>query len=438
MLALALTVAIALGLRCGTNVLKKPAIFDEPYIAAPVFDLLQQGWSVRTAIDFQETKGPGLIWPYAAIGEAVGSRLNDLRLISAAFFALGVVPLLAIARRCGVRGAGLIVVAALYALLPYHAVLGQMMMSEPSFVALSLAACWLFFAGQPRERTGDGIASSQQPRRLREHSVARIAATAAFAIVLCILLHNRVHALALAAGVCLTAWQAAGLRGAMPWALACVIAGLSRIPLWLRWGGLVSPRFQDVHGLGVSIAGQTYLLAAFAPLVAIFIWPAMAREDCRTRRWMVILGGLVGLALSLLAMPELGQTMRFEDLVVSQYAGIIATAVRSMSDQIVVQSMALGVLAIVGGAGLGALGALAWSLSPSSATGLAGHLQFWTLVTGLGMYAASATPVYDRYPLAWSMLLPIVWLAFLPRWLLVVQTLGLGAIAGFLIARWLI
>ena len=91
LVAMACMLAVFLGLRFGTGVLQSPERWDEPYITVPMFELMEQGWSVDTAIDFEETKGPALIWPYALLGQAMGGSLDDLRLVSGLFFVLCVV-----------------------------------------------------------------------------------------------------------------------------------------------------------------------------------------------------------------------------------------------------------------------------------------------------------------------------------------------------------
>ena len=341
-LPLALVVVIALGLRFGTNAAAIASTFDEPYITVPIVNLIEQGWSVRTAIDFDETKGPGLIWPYALLGKVIGSSLADLRLISVLFFVLGAIPLLDIARRCSISGGGLWMVAILYAALPYQAALAQLVMSEPSYVAFSLAACWLFMWGID--------AKSNTPR---------IAALALFAVTLSILVHNRVHAAAMAPAVCLVAFGRGGWRGALPWVIACGAAALSRVPLLVHWGGIVSPRFQGLHATGVRMAGVTYLLASFAPLLVMFIPEAWTMQRVWARRLMA-LGAAIGLGLALVAMPRLDETISNQEITASMYSGITATAVRMLSANATIQSIALGALAGVGGAALGALAAVAW------------------------------------------------------------------------------
>ena len=87
--AFLLVLVTAIALRHATNVLDKNAVFDERYIRLPIDDLLARGWSVETAIDFTETKGPTLIWAYALGGALVGPELNGLRLVSVVFFVVG-------------------------------------------------------------------------------------------------------------------------------------------------------------------------------------------------------------------------------------------------------------------------------------------------------------------------------------------------------------
>jgi hypothetical protein len=431
--AILLVVVAALALRLGTRVLHQPLIFDEPYITVPIIDLIEKGWSKQTAIDFRETKGPGLIWLYAIAGEALGSSLNGLRLVSVICFMLGAVPLIDLARRCGMGGWSLCVVAALYVLLPYHAPLGQMVMSEPSFVLFSLIACWLFVWGVGACSEDDRGSSQASANRAR-----RILAPGLFTIVLSILLHNRVHAAALAPAVCLVALERGGMRLAWPWAIACLIAGLSRIPLLLYWGGIVSPAFQGLHSLGVRVDGLTYFLAALAPSLVLFIPQALRSDGRGPRRALIAVGAGTGLLLAVLAMPRLNEIVDSAGIQQARYSGVVASAAKMLTAQPIGQSIVLGVMAVLGGAGLGALSMMVWRCEASSALGAVNRIQFWTLFCGCAMYLASAAPVYDRYVLAWTMLLPIVWARELPRPALILQMVGLAGIAVWLTARWLI
>jgi hypothetical protein len=49
------------------------------------------------------------------------------------------------------------------------------------------------------------------------------------------------------------------------------------------------------------------------------------------------------------------------------------------------------------------------------------RLQVWTLMAGCVLYGLTQGAVFDRYLLSWGVLLPIAWVATLPRGLLVVQ-----------------
>ena len=142
-----LVLVVGLVARHGTNVLDKSAVFDEDKIRVPIDSLVADGWSVSRAIDFEETKGPSMIWTYAVWGSLLGGDLNSLRLLSVLFFTLGVVPLLLICQRCGMRGPQLPLAAGLYVLLPYNAALAQLLMSESSFVFGSLCLMYLFMWG---------------------------------------------------------------------------------------------------------------------------------------------------------------------------------------------------------------------------------------------------------------------------------------------------
>lgn len=418
--ACVVVIVIALTLRLGTNIVGSPATFDEPWIIVPIADILEQGWSKRTAIDFDETKGPGLIWPYAIAGRWLGGTLDDLRLFSMVLFIAAAIPLLDMARRCGVRGPGLIVAALLYALLPYHAPLGQLLMSEPSFVACSIAACWLFV----RAESG---ASAR----------VRLLCIVVFAFVVSIALHNRVHAAAIVAGTCIASFQRGGIRGAWPWIVAGGIAGLSRIPLLIYWGGIVSPRFQGLHALGVRPEGLTYLFAALTLPLAVLIPVALSRSGSKSSKWFVIGGGAMGLVLAALASPDLQLTVVSADVVQSMYSGVVATAVKTTTANAALQSICIGICSIAGGMGFGALLSIAFKHRVGTTISLVHQLQFWTLFAGIGMSALSAAPQYDRYPLAWLILMPIVWSACLPRWALLIQSAALIVVFSWLSWRWL-
>lgn len=410
--SVALVVIIAAGLRLGTNILSKSFVFDEQYITGPINDIIEHGWSVRTAIDFKETKGPGLIWPYAVVGQIIGGDLNSLRLISASFFALAVLPLLILARWCGIGGPRILLVALLYALLPYHAVLGQLVMSEPSFALgsalLMLTFIWSF---------GDGPQSGR-----------RIAGSIIFAVILSILLHNRIHAAAFAGAACLVAFERDRWRS-WPWWLAGALAGLSRLPLWIRWGGLVHPDYAQMHDLGFRLDSLAYIAAAMTPLTVLFLWLGLFGHTHRRSRFLVGAGATIGALLVIAAPPALSQILavKFDDTSFEAplFQGIAATFARTVSASSTFQSIILGILAALGLGSVGALAALAWKRTVNESSGIVLRLLVWTLLCGWAMYALTSGYVFDRYLLGWAILLPIAWVLLLPRTALALQIIVL-------------
>jgi hypothetical protein len=421
LVAMACMLAVFLGLRFGSGVLQSPERWDEPYITVPMFELMEQGWSVDTAIDFEETKGPGLIWPYALLGQAMGGSLNDLRLVSGLFFVVSVVPLLLLALRAGARARTLLYAVVGFALLPYEVVFGQLVMGEASFLFgalwLMLVAIWGF---------GD------------EHNPAhRVAGPIIYCIVLAMLLHSRIHAVAWAGAICLVAFQRDGIRS-WPWWVASIVAGLLRIPLWIRWGGLVSPEYANLHGLGFRLEPIVYLGAALIPLTGVFliIW-FLRRKSCPLRM-LCPLGACIGLIVSLIAMPDLTIPDTLDLSVMhDRYQGIMATAVTLLGGTGIARSILLGAACVIGFASLGALGSLAFGLATRGALASIVRMQFWVLCIGIGLYALTRGFVFDRFLIVWAVGLPVVWARLLPRWLLGIQLLALLLIAVKMSMTWL-
>ena len=407
--AVLLVLVAALAMRYGTNVLEQGENFDEPYIRVPIDDLLRRGWSVDTAIDYTETKGPSMIWLYALGGKLVGGDLNDLRLISVVLFAAGVVPLLLTCRACGGGGRTVLLAAAFYVLLPHNASLGQFLMSEPSFVFGSLWLMWVFVWG---------FGTSRRAQR-------SIAGPIVFGLVLSILLHLRIHAVAFAAAAVLVAFERDRFRS-WPWWLAALLAGLSRVPLWIRWGGLVAPQYQGGHTLGLGPDSLTYLAGAIVPVTALFLWPALVDRRYASRRRLVWVGAGLGLVLALVAQPSLSDTLLVAGRDVRRFLGPIATTHRELSRYIppvAAQVLLLGILPVVGLGAMAALGVMSWDRPVADRLGVVMRLAFWTLATGCALYGLTRAVVFDRYLLPWAVLLPIVWVAALPRRALAIQGL---------------
>jgi hypothetical protein len=270
-------------------------------------------------------------------------------------------------------------------------------MSEPLFILGALWLAWIFLWGSG----GEGG---------RAHPVA---GPILFGAVLAVLLHVRVHAVAFAAAASLVALERDGRR-AWPWIAACAAAGLCRVPLWIRWGGLVSPAYQGAHGLGLDLDAATYLVAATIPLLAVFLWPALRAAGGAGRR-VVACGAAAGLLLALAARPDLTETMTVDGLEVDRYMGLVWGVAGRITGDPVLAGVVVGGLAVLGAAGLGALAACAWSRGPRDVPAAAARLQLVTLAAGCAMYGLTRSVVYDRYLLQWAILLPVVWVGRLGR-----------------------
>ena len=457
LLALLFMLVMAFGLRWGTQVADRGHVFDERWITRPIAEIIRNGWTVDTAIDFQETKGPGLIWPYAAAGAALvtdplevaaddsptGGRggadrdvwssptkggplpappgmLAALRLVSVLCFVLSAVPLLVVTSRCGVRGPPLLVAIVMLALLPQFVVFGQIVMGEASFVLLTLLMVLVVLWG-----LGFGNATRR-----------RIAGPVLYGLCLVLLLHSRPHAAAWGAAVCLAAFSRESWRS-WPWWVATLAAGLLRLPLWWRWGGLVSSDFQNLHGMGVRLESVTYLTAALAPLLGVLLVGWLLRSARQGTGWVI--GGLAcGAVLAVLApvQPALPGTL---DLTaqLDRYQGMVATFARELGGQGGGGAVVIGVLAVLGCGGLGVLCAAAARAGARTPRGMVLRLQAVVLVAGIAMYACTRGFVFDRYLIVWSPLLPIAWITMLPRWLCAAQIVLLSLIAVRMVATWL-
>ncbi len=400
---------VLLGLRWFTGLMNNGPVFDEQYITIPINNLIEQGWSVDTAIDFEETKGPSMIWPYAFFGKLLGSTLNDLRLVSVWCSIFGVVVLSWIALRISITRNQLALVAIGWLLLPYNIVFSELVMGEISFLLLSLLAVAAFVWGMAK----DAPASR------------RFIAPLLYCLAIAVALHSRIHVVALAGAVCFTAFAMQG-KQSWPWWVASVIAGLLRIPLWMRWGGLVSPEYQALHGLGFRLESLAYLAAAMVPFVGVF---AIEGWNVAKTKIFIIVSFVVGVLLVLVAMPDLAipDVIDFEHPN-DRFQGIAATFSLKFG------SLAKFVLALLAGIGLAGLAGL-WHCREKAK--LVGSITFWSLAFGWLLYALTRGFVFDRFLLTWAFLLPIVLVRALPRWLLTLQYIALTFIAAWLTATWL-
>jgi hypothetical protein len=419
-LAPALVMLLVAGLlHAATRIVGAPPVWDEP-VMRPVIDaILRDGWTVRTLIDYEDTKGPVFFWLYAGAAELVGGDLARLRLVSVAIFILAGALVGEVMIRYGLRGGRLLLGAGLYAMLPYNALLGQLFMSEPSFLMGSAALygvfLWSFGRSAERER--------------------RIAGPVLCGILLSLLLHHRPHAAAFAAAIAVVTLHRDGLR-CWPWWLACLLAGLSRVPLYLRWDGLVSPTYQFASGLGFRLDSLTYLAAALLPYTAVFLW--LAWRGGAAQRWArswVAAAAAAGAALGLLFPPDLAAVTPEQDIPI--YLGLVATLLRPLEASAILFAAALAGAGAIALASMAALVISVWTRREDHADAVAGRLAAITVIAGWGLYAFTAGCVFDRYLLPYAVLLPVVWVARLPAWLAVVQLIGLGGMAAIQIVRWL-
>jgi len=423
--SLILLAVVLFGIRWSSGILSSGPVFDEQYITVPINNLMQDGWSVKTAIDFQETKGPALIWPYAIVGKLFGGSLNDLRLVSVWCSIISLLILLWIAVRSSLYRFSLFLVALGWLLLPYNIVFSELVMGEISFLLLSLLAVAAFVWGV------DSDSSKSLERvspKLYSSGMRRIIAPTLYGIAIAVALHSRIHVVAVAAGVCFTAYAIQG-KQSWPWWVASIIAGLLRIPLWMRWGGLVSPEYQSLHGLGFRIESLAYLAAALVPFVGVF---AIEGWRIAKTKSLLITSFVLGALLVFIAMPDLSVPDTIDLVNQSErFQGIAASVVSRISTNHLVQQIALAVLAGVGLAGLAGI----WHCKERAY--LVCRITFYSVGVGWLLYAVTRGFVFDRFLLTWAFLLPVLWVRVLPKWLLVLQYLGLTCIAAWLTAQWL-
>jgi len=453
-----LMLAVAGGLRWGTVITQRGPVFDERWITRPMAEIIRQGWSVDTAIDYQETKGPALIWPYAIWGwvlvddrvEVVGAdapgggrgsnvmaawespiaggsvpaaprMLAVLRWFSVCCFIGAGILIMLLARACGLRGPPMLLVAVLYMLVPYQVVFGQLVMGEMSFVLLSLGmllvVCWGMGDGRPSRH--------------------KVLGPVLYGLFLAVLLHSRIHAVAFAPAVCFVAWQREDLRS-WPWWVASLAAGLLRIPLWVRWDGLVSSDFQNVHALGLRLDSLTYLGAAMSLPLGLFLlaWVIKWRRD--VLYWLPPLGVFLGLVLGVFAMPDLSVPAPLDlTAVQDRFQGVAATFVGRLSAIGVSSRLVMPVLCAIGLGGLGAFVCMAHRIRLTSLAGVLLRVQALTLGAGWLLYAFTSGFVFDRYLVVWAAAVPIAWVLLLPRFGQLVQAVLLAIVASMMVSNWL-
>ncbi|HJN71870.1 MAG TPA: hypothetical protein QF528_04675 [Phycisphaerales bacterium] len=407
MICAVLFVAVVLiGVRFGSTILHSDLVFDERHITVPINDLIEKGWSVQTAIDFEETKGPAMIWPYAFLGELFGGSLNALRLVSV-LSSIGCMAVLSfIASLCGVRRSGHLAIAVGWLLLPYVLVFSEIVMGEISFILIELLAVAVYV-------------------QARNHY--KILSPILFGVLVAIALHSRIHVVALVGAICIVAFLRDGIRS-WPWWVAGALAGLLRLPLWFRWEGLVSPKYQNLHGLGFRLESLSYLAAALVPFVGIFAILAWQRKP--NRKW-IFGAAVVGICLVFLATPDLVVPSTIDyDNPTDRFQGIVGTAIKIVTTNPQLQKVLLAMLAAAGLAGL-------VGLHRTSQKEVVARITFFTLTLGWLLYAFTHGFVFDRFLMVWAFLLPVVWWKQLPRSLFLLQSTAMLVITVRLAILWL-
>ncbi|MCP3906048.1 MAG: hypothetical protein GY715_20695 [Planctomycetes bacterium] len=414
-ISVAILLVVGVVLRVGSGVASLEASFDEPGMQSIVERIVTEGWSVAAAVDYEDTKGPAFFWLYALPAEVTGADVGSLRLLSVAFFVLAGIPLGLIAVLCGLRPGQTAGAATLYALLPYNAVLGQLFMSEPSFLLGALLLLLVFAWSMAAEPGG----------------AARRLGPVLFGALVAVLLHHRPHIVACAGAIVIVATVRDGARS-WPWWTACIVAGLLRIPLFVRWGGVVSPDFQERAGLGLRMESLTYLLVALLPCTLLLLWGAVKREGGRARVVLVGVGAAVGLVLGLTALPDLDATAGGRLV----FMGAVATTLGPLGDS-TLACAAFVALSALGGACLAATLAAPGGERDGVVRGAVLRVAAGTAILGWSMYGLTRGAVYDRYLLPFVAYFPLLWTLRLPWPLRVVQGAGLLILLVKLTMSWL-
>ncbi len=146
----------------------------------------------------------------------------------------------------------------------------------------------------------------------------------------------------------------------------------------------------------------------------------------------------MGLLLGVLAAPDLAESFQSVDGEAHRYLGLVASGARLVAASAMWQMIVIAVLAAVGLASLASLLAIALERRTWNAEAVVWRLAAWTLLCGWVMYALTQGFVFDRYLLAWAILLPVLWVRALPRPLLALQAAGLALVLGWLTRNWLL
>ncbi len=395
-----------------------PYTWDERYALAIVERIWRAEWLVRSLLDYDDTKGPVFFWLYAGWGELFGRDAAVLRWLSILATALWTATLLGLLDPSRQTAARLAAVTLLAITMPYATVMSQLVMSEPTF----LLGCSLTAVA-----AAAALRSDDRRTRLVEGPIL-------FGLLLAVGLHHRIHVVALAGAIVVLAMLRDRAQS-WPWIAAMLLAGLSRLPLYLRWGGLVGESFRDRYSIGLRFDSLSYLLAALLPTIALALVMMVLRrrEMGAAAVRAVAAAAVVGAALALLAPP--GITSDLQDL---RFAGPVATALRPLADSPVLFRCVIMALAALGAASLASVVLLAWrgtadgqaALQSESLSSFAARLAALTILFGWMLSALASGDVYDRYLLAFTFLWPLWCVRLMPRPFLIAQVVWQALVTG--------
>ena len=399
--SLLIITTILLIIRWATDILNLDLQYDEKYIIPPILNLINDGWTVENLLDYKESKGPSLFIIYSLLSEVFGNKLNDLRLISLFLSIFCMLPLLLIGKLCGAKDKDYLLICICWLLMPYLVIFSQLVMGEISYLFIAILSIYFFLWGINNQDSWKGYVLSP----------------IALFILCSIGLHNRLHLVALLGGICIVAIFKQG-KSSWPWILACLMALLSRLPLWIYWGGPVNEELQVMHSFGFRIEGMAYLLAALSVTLTIFLLSSWRIPS--VRKW-TISAGLLGLVIMFFSEINLNSPPNVEWEAPNQFfSGVIATFTKTITDNEILQKTFLMIFTFLGLSGLLGLFFEA-KYTHKKNEKLILELTFYTLSLGCFLFLFTEGFAFDRYLISWGFLLPLVWWIVLPNRFLIAQ-----------------
>ncbi len=412
-----LAVLVIVHLVAGVGTL--PVKWDEKYVK-PVLDaIFASQWSLHSLVDYDDTKGPVFFWLYAAFGELVGRDLRSLRWLSILCTALWAASLGTLLSRDERRPGQLAAVMGLALTLPYSLVMSQLVMSEPSFLLGCVIMAMLAVRSLGCERI----------------RVRQLNGPIMFGLLFAILLHHRIHVVALAGAIVLLAAHRDRWKS-WPWFAAGLAAGLSRLPLYLRWGGLVGESFQHRYSVGLRLDSLVYLSAALLPTIGLTLIVAWIRRRQLGRQALgaIVIAGGFGAGLAAMAPPALSS-----DPQALNFAGPIASLLRPVAGSPMLLNGLFAMLSALGVMSMAAMVALTWrrGYEASPIVRYGSWLACLTIIFGWLLSAFAGGDVYDRYLIAFTFLWPVLCLRLFPRPLALMQIISQLAMTGQQVATYL-